>query len=397
VPQEEHFGPSPLRNGLVGTRPRLNAVDLLRGLVMALMALDHTRDIFAGSDWNPRDVTDPALFLTRWITHFCAPTFIFLAGLAAYLYGARGRSISEVSRFLVTRGLFLILLEFTVIRVGWTFSFGFDQLVAGVIWVIGASMIALAALVYLPRPAIAIVAVAIIAGHNLLDGIRADDLGSARWVWYFLHQPGLLRLGNGTSIFVLYPLLPWIGVMAAGYALGPVMQLDPEVRGRCLLRLGAAITAGFFLLRATNLYGDPAPWTMQETWSATLLSLLNCEKYPPSLLFLMMTLGPALLLLAAFENVRGRVAQWLTTFGRVPFFFYVTHLYLIHGLAVFALAISPAPSSPSGHLSPETPAIALSLAGVYLVWLLVLILLYPLCRWFAALKQRSTEWWWSYV
>lgn len=398
MPQEERFGPSSLRHGVVGTRPRLSGVDLLRGLVMALMALDHTRDFFGGSGWNPRDVTDPALFLTRWITHFCAPTFIFLAGLAAYLYGARGRSVGEVSRFLFTRGLFLIVIEFTVVRVGWTFSFSFDQLVAGVIWAIGASMMALAALVYLPRPAIAIVALAMLAGHNLLDGIPAKNLGSAGWGWYFLHQPGLMHLGNGTSIFVLYPLIPWIGVMAAGYALGPVMQLDAEVRRRWLLRLGSAITAGFVLLRATNLYGDPEPWTVQETWSATLLSFLNCEKYPPSLLFLMMTLGPALLLLAAFDNARGRVAQWLTTFGRVPFFFYVTHLYLIHGLAVgFALAISPVPSSLSGPLSAEKSVVALGLAGVYLVWLFALILLYPLCRWFAALKQRRTEWWWSYV
>jgi uncharacterized membrane protein len=362
---------------------------------MALMALDHTRDFFAGSDWNPRDVTDSALFLTRWTTHFCAPTFIFLAGLAAYLFGARGRSVAEISRFLFTRGFLLILLEFTIIRLGWTFTFNFDQLVAGVIWAIGASMMALAALVYLPRPAIAIVAVAMIAGHNLLDGIRAENLGWARWIWYFLHQPGLVSLGNGTSIFVLYPLIPWIGVMAAGYALCPVMQLDAEARRRWLLRLGATVTAGFVLLRATNLYGDPVPWTTQETWSATVLSFLNCEKYPPSLLFLMMTLGPALLLLAAFENMRRRPARWLTTYGRVPFFFYVTHLYLIHGLAVaFALAMY---SSLSGSLSAETPAVALSLAGVYLVWLFVLILLYPLCCWFAALKQNRTEWWLSYL
>ena len=382
---------------IVGARPRVDSVDLLRGIVMALMALDHTRDFFTVSGWNPRDVTDPALFLTRWVTHFCAPTFMLLAGLAAYLYGARERSVSEISRFLVTRGFLLILLEFTLVRVAWTFSFGFEQLTAGVIWAIGASMIALAALVYLPRTAIAAVALGLIAGHNLLDGVRAENLGSASWLWHLLHQPGLMQLSDGASIFVLYPLVPWIGVMAAGYALGPVMELDPASRHRWLLRLGAAITAAFVLLRATNLYGDPAPWTMQETGFATVLSFLNCEKYPPSLLFLMMTLGPAVMLLAVLENMRGRLAQWLTTFGRVPLFFYVTHIYLIHGLAIgFALVTYPQ-FSRSGFVSPDETAIALGLPGVYVVWLCVLILLYPLCRWFAEIKRARTARWWSYL
>ena len=382
---------------IVGARPRVDSVDLLRGIVMALMALDHTRDFFTVSGWNPRDVTDPALFLTRWITHFCAPTFMLLAGLAAYLYGAQERSVSEISRFLVTRGFLLILLEFTLVRVAWTVSFGFDELTAGVIWAIGASMIALAALVYLPRAAIAAVAVSLIAGHNLLDGVRAENLGSASWLWHLLHQPGLMQLSNGATVFVLYPIIPWIGVMAAGYALGPVMELDAEVRHRWLVRLGGAITVAFVLLRATNLYGDPAPWTMQETGFATVLSFLNCEKYPPSLLFLMMTLGPAVMLLAVLENMRGRLAQWLTTFGRVPLFFYVTHIYLIHGLALgFALVAHPHLSR-SGFVSPDETAIALGLPGVYVVWLCVLILLYPLCRWFAQLKQSRTEPWWSYL
>jgi uncharacterized membrane protein len=287
----------PTLDGTTRVRPRLDSIDLLRGLVMALMALDHTRDFFGGSGWNPRDVTDPALFLTRWITHFCAPTFIFLAGLAAYLYGARGRSTPEVSRYLLTRGFLLIVLEFTVIRVAWTFNLRFDQLSAGVIWTIGASMIVLAGLIYLPRAVLAAVAVAMIAGHNLLDSVQAESLGSAGWVWHFLHQPGLVRLDDVT-VYVLYPLIPWIGVMAAGYAFGPVMKLDTKIRRRWLLRLGGAVIVGFVLLRATNLYGDPATWTKQDTWSATALSFLNCEKYPPSLLFLMMTLGPALLLLA---------------------------------------------------------------------------------------------------
>ena len=241
-------------------RSRLNSIDLLRGLVMILMALDHTRDFFGASGANPRDVAEPALFLTRWITHYCAPTFIFLAGISAFLYGARGRSTGEVSRFLLTRGLFLILLEFTVIRFGWTFTLTGTSFLAQVIWVIGLSMVLLAGLIHLPRAALAVFALTLIAGHNLLDGIRPEMLGSAAWAWVILHKQGLLPLGQGASVFVLYPLIPWVGVMAAGYALGPVFQWERRERRRFLLALGAAVTIGFVLLRASNLYGDPAAW-----------------------------------------------------------------------------------------------------------------------------------------
>ena len=369
---------------------RIASIDILRGLVMALMALDHTRDFFGEGGFNPRDVTDPALFLTRWITHLCAPTFIFLAGLSAFLYG-RGRSVAEVSRFLFIRGLWLVAIEFTVVKFAWAFDLDFsDAFTAGVIWVIGASMVALSALVWLPRWAIAAVALTMIVGHNLLDGVRAEDLGEGAAVWHVLHQRGLVQLGDGVRVFVLYPLIPWIGVMAAGYLLGPVMALEADERKRVLLKLGAAITIGFVLLRATNLYGDPAPWGVQENWLATVLSFLNCEKYPPSLLYLMMTLGPALMLLGAFEQARGSVARILAVYGQVPFFFYVVHLYLIHALEVAA------GYAMTGVLS-RNPEIGLNLAGIYLVWLLVLVLLYPLCLWFAGLKQRGRGWWWRYL
>ena len=368
---------------------RIASIDVLRGLVMALMALDHTRDFFGAGSFNPRDVAEPALFLTRWVTHLCAPTFIFLAGLSAFLYGS-GRSVAETSRFLLVRGLCLILIDFTLIKLGWRFDLDLYRMTAGVIWVIGASMVALAALVWLPRWAIAAVALAMIVGHNLLDGVNAESFGGAAWAWHLLHQPGRVQLGDWASIYVLYPLIPWIGVMAAGYALGPVMQREPDARQRLLLKLGAAVTLGFVLLRATNLYGDPAPWTAQSTWLATVLSFLNCEKYPPSLLYLMMTLGPALMLLAAFEHARGWLAAALATFGQVPFFFYVVHIYLIHALAVAAGVVI------TGALA-SNPAIGLSLAGIYLIWLAVLVLLYPICRWFAGLKERGSGWWWSYI
>jgi uncharacterized membrane protein len=303
---------------LGGRGGRIVSIDVLRGLVMALMALDHTRDFFGASNFNPRDVAEPALFLTRWVTHFCAPTFILLAGLSAFLYG-RGRSTEELSRFLLIRGLWLIFIDLTLIKFGWSFEVDPYRLGAGVIFVIGASMVALATLIWLPRWAIAGVSLIMIAGHNLLDSVRADELGGSSWAWHLLHEPGPVPLSHGVDLYVLYPLIPWIGVMAAGYLLGPVMQLEGEARQRLLFRLGAAVTLGFIILRSSNLYGGPDPWSIQENWFSTILSFLNCEKYPPSLLYLMMTLGPALMLLASCEHVHGAFARLLATFGQVPF------------------------------------------------------------------------------
>jgi uncharacterized membrane protein len=372
-----------------GERARIGSVDTLRGLVMVIMALDHTRDFFSITGFNPREVTDPLLFLTRWVTHFCAPTFILLAGLSAFLYG-RGKSLGELSRFLLVRGLWLILIDLTLIKFGWRFELDLYRLSAGVIFVIGASMVALSALIWLPRWAIASLALLMIAGHNLLDNVRAEDLGEASGAWHVLHEPGLVPLGDSVTLYILYPLVPWIGVMASGYLLGPVMQLDQGKRQRILLAVGAAITVGFLVLRVTNVYGDPTPWTPQDTWLSTILSFFNCEKYPPSLLYLMMTLGTALILLALFEQVRGALASFLATFGRVPFFYYVVHIYLIHALAVAtAFAITGALAT--------TPEINFSLTGVYIVWLMVVVLLYPICRWFSELKEKSSGWWWTYL
>jgi uncharacterized membrane protein len=374
-------------------RARLNSIDFLRGLVMVLMALDHTRDFFAAGGFNPRDVTEPALFLTRWITHFCAPTFIFLAGISAFLYGTE-RKTSEVSRYLFTRGCWLVLIQFTVVRFGWTFSFNIDYLVIQVIFTIGASMIALAALVHLPRWAIATFGLALIAGHNLFDGIRAEQLGAAAPVWHLLHQPGALDLTHNFKLIVLYPLIPWIGVMAVGYALGPLFRLKRETRVRQLFAIGALTTAGFVFLRATNLYGDPAPWAVQNGLLATVLSFINCEKYPPSLLFLAMTLGPALMLVAVSDGARGIIAGWVTTFGRVPLFYYVAHIYLLHACAIVFAQITTGAGFAASH---KPDGYGLGLAGIYIVWLAVVILLYPLCPWFAAIKRRRIEWWWSYL
>jgi len=384
---------------VAAARPRLDSIDLLRGLIMVVMALDHTRDFFGASGLNPRDLADPALFMTRWVTHFCAPIFVFLSGISAWLYGSRGRSTGELSRFLLTRGLWLIVIEFTVVRMGWSFSLDFSVFVLHVIFAIGASMVVLAGLVFLPRGAIVAIGIVMIAGHNILDSVKADQLGGFGWVWNVLHQPGLLQFDSSIQVFIRYPLIPWIGVMAAGYALGPLFRREQGERAQRLILLGAAVTLGFVFIRATNRYGDPARWALQESVSATVLSFINCEKYPPSLLYLMMTLGPGMLLLGVFESARGRVAGVITTFGRVPFFYYVAHIYLLHALALlFAWLTSGNVAWLVGALPHQKPAgYGLSLAGIYAIWFGVVLALYPLCRWFAALKQRRRDWWLSYL
>ena len=380
-------------------RPRIASIDLLRGTVMIVMTLDHTRHFFSMSSVNPRDVTDPALFLTRWITHFCAPVFILLAGVAAYLYGAWNRSDGELSRFLLTRGLWLIFVELIVVRLGFSLSLDLNLFVAQVIWALGASMIVLSVLIYLPRWAVALIALVMIGCHNLFDGFNADQLGAAGWIWHILHQPGLVPVGPSVKLFVLYPLLPWAGVMAAGYALGPLFALEQDARRRWFALLGIVTLAGFIALRASNLYGDPQPWSMQSSWLPTLLSFVNCEKYPPSLLYLAMTLGPALLFLGLFERARGQVAVFIMTYGRVPFMYYVAHIFLIHAAAVVLAWVQCGTASFLIRHSPgaRPSTYGLSLASVYVIWLLVVAALYPLCRWFADLKQRRSDWWLSYL
>jgi uncharacterized membrane protein len=379
---------------------RIDSIDLLRGLVMVVMALDHTRDFFSAGGFNPRDVADPALFLTRWITHFCAPVFVFLAGTSAFLYGARDRTVHEVSRFLFTRGLLLVLLEVTVVRFAWTFSVLPDRIVLQVIWAIGISMVVLAGLVHLPRSAIGTIGIGMMAGHNLLDGIQAAQLGSLGWLWNLLHQPALIHPTSEVAVFALYPLIPWIGVMAAGYALGPVMLLEPARRRRWLVELGGAVTLAFIVLRATNLHLDPAPWTPHDSIGATALSFVNTEKYPPSTLYLAMTLGPALLALAAFDRARGRLVSFFVLFGRVPLFYYIAHLLLLHAMTVAFAAFDhgdvawlfgapPVGGQPKGY--------ELGLPGVYLVWMIAVALLYLPCRWYAEVKRRHNIAWLSYL
>ena len=379
----------------VRSRVRLHAIDVLRGLVIVLMALDHVRDYFTGVRFNPLDLTqtDPALFLTRWVTHFCAPTFVFLAGVSAWLVSRRCTR-PELTRFLLTRGLWLVVLEFTVVTLAWTFNLRYDLgLILQVLWAIGVSMMVLALLVRVPLPWIGAFAVVMIAGHNLLDGIEPAAFGAAAPLWAVLHVQMPIPVG-----FVHYPLIPWVGVMALGYVLGGVFELEPARRRRVLLALGGGMIAVFIALRLANGYGDPRPWASQSSATLTLLSFINVHKYPPSLLYLLVTLGPALLLLAWFESARGALANLLEVFGRVPLFFYVLHIALAHALAgVVALLAGHGTSVLTGFFFDFPPTWGYGLPVVYAAWLVVLALLYPLCRWFADLKRRRNDWWLSYL
>jgi uncharacterized membrane protein len=378
--------------------------------------------------WSDRLLIDPTdlqtttagIFLTRWLTHFCAPTFIFLAGTAAFLARTRGRSKNELSWLLLTRGLWLAFFEVTVNRAMWMFNYDLQHHGAGVFWAIGWAMVALAVLVYFPTPLVTLIGVTLIALHNLLDGVRAEHVGLPEWLWIILHQPGdasvvdapgwlwdiVYSPGHVAGMDAItfgtgYCLIPWIGVMAAGYGFGAVLQFPRPRRQRLVFQLGAALTLAFILLRAWNRYGDPRPWPPQSNLFWTLLSFLNCTKYPASLLYLLMTLGPMLLALAIFDRPLGPLGRRLVVFGRVPFFFYLLHIPLIHGGAVLCdlVRFHRSPLMTNGPwFRPEDipPNYGVSLPIVYLVWIGVVLLLYPPCRWFAQWKRRRSDWWLSY-
>lgn len=385
-------------------RERLNSIDLLRGIVMMIMAIDHTRDFFLAPGLNPTNLatTTPELFFTRWITHFCAPVFVFLAGTGAFLSTTRGKTPKELSWFLFTRGVWLIILEFTLVRSGWLFTLtDFHFLVGQVIWAIGWSMIVLAALVFLPLRAIGIFGIAMIVLHNAFDGIRVDWSHPLGWLWALLHTGNTLTPMPGLTFMPYYPLIPWIGVMAAGYAFGSFYTKPAALREKQLRYVGLGMIAAFILLRAINIYGDPKEWSLQHSWVFNIIAFLNCTKYPPSLLYLLMTLGPAILFLSFAEKIKGRLTNIPIIFGRVPMFYYLLHVPLIHGLAV-ALELwrtGNANWMMEGNMFnlPPPADYGYPLWFMYLVWMLVLALLYPLCAWYAGYKQRSKSVLLSYV
>lgn len=390
---------------------RINSVDFARGVVMMIMLLDHTREfVHAGAlqnDPTNLQTTTAAIFFTRWITHFCAPVFVFLAGTSIYLQKLNGKSNAELSRFLWTRGLWLILLEFTIVRFAIVFNFDYTFFgMAQVIWVIGVSMVAMAAFVYLPVKVVGAIGVAMIALHNLFDrflvppqiafaGTPPPDILQSLWI--ILHQPGIIPLfGGAAQVFVAYPLIPWIGVMMAGYALGAMYAWNDERRRKWLLILGGVATALFIVIRFINAYGDPAAWSMQQSPLFTFLSFINTTKYPPSLLFLLMTLGPALIVLALMDKIDGN-AVWQRigiVYGRVPMFYYILQWFVAHSAGIF-ITLAAGKSIDyffmnlleMGQQAP--PDHGFSLAVAYAAWITGLIVLYPLCLYYGRFKRKS--------
>ncbi|RVT99800.1 DUF1624 domain-containing protein [Mucilaginibacter limnophilus] len=374
-------------------KKRIESIDILRGIIMVIMALDHTRDFFMPQEGphavNPTDLSraSDALFLTRFITHFCAPIFVFLAGVSVMFVLSR-RTKAQASGFLISRGLWLILLEVTVIGFAWNVRIDPHFVFVQVIWAIGVSMIVLAGLIWLPKPVIALFGLILIFGHNAFDKVKTTDFSEGGAIlWQFLHVQGLADFHNGYRVFVLYPLIPWISVMAVGYVFGSIFKMDAAKRKRLLLTIGTSSLILFVILRSGNFYGDLLPWKEQGSLERNLLSFINVTKYPPSLDYLLITLGVANLALAGLENVKSRFTDWMLVYGRVPLFYYILHFYLLlffAGIAYFGIKII-------------TRDVGVPLYGVYLIWLTIVFILYFPCRWYMKYKMTHKQWWLSYL
>ena len=370
-------------------RHRLLSIDALRGLVILFMLLDHVRETFLlhrqVGDPMSIDTTEPALFISRTLAHLCAPVFVLLTGLSAFLYGQKYQGRRDVSAFLFKRGLFLVVLEFTLVNFAWTFQLPPSVVYMQVIWAIGVSMLALAALVWLPRPLLIALALVIIGGHNLLDGLHFTPGSPAQTLWSILHERSWIQASDTLRLRITYPVLPWIGVIALGYGIGPWFAngMPPALRQRYLLVGGVSALVGFVLVRAANGYGEK-PWQAYESGGQTLMSFFNVTKYPPSLLFLALTLGVGLLLLLALERAGHR--RWigvLAVFGSVPMFFYLLHLYVLKVLYIACVALF---GLNHGNY--------FGFDGMGAVWLAALLLplaLYAPVRWFAGLKARRRD------
>ena len=387
---------------------RIQSIDILRGVVMVIMALDHVRDFFHYgsfySDPTNLDTTTPILFFTRFITHYCAPVFIFLAGTSAFLYGSN-KTKPQLFKFLLTRGIWLIILEITVNNILWKFDLTYSRLILQVIWAIGFSMISLSFLIFLPRKLLLALGLIIVFGHNTLDDIVFNDTSPTSVIWYALHQVNMIPYAEGKVIGFFYPVLPWIGVMTLGYCLGTlyVRGFSSKIRKKWLLTLGGSALIFFFVLRGLNIYGDLVPWTVQDTTTKTILSFFKVSKYPPSLSYLLVTLGPALLFLYGIENVKNRMIDFFLVFGRVPLFYYFLHILLIHLLAIVGILIFGGDwtimiLTKEVFTSGVLANYGYSLPIVYLIWGLVIALLYfPSKKYMIYKANNKDKWWLSYL
>jgi len=390
------------------TSNRIESIDVLRGVVMVIMALDHVRDYFHyGSFFNDPtnlETTTPMLFFTRFITHYCAPVFVFLAGTSAFLYGSK-KTKPELFKFLLSRGIWLIFLELVVNNLIWTFDLSYSIPIVQVIWAIGVSMVVLSLLIYLPRKIILAIGIILIAGHNALDGIVMEGQSLQSMIWYFLHQQQMLVYDNDFIFMIQYPLIPWIGLMALGYCFGQLYtnEFDAIVRKNWLLNMGFGAIGLFFVLRSLNIYGDLVHWSLQDTTTKTILSFLNVTKYPPSLLYFCITVGPAMLFLYAFETAKNKLTDFFLVFGRVPLFYYFLHVFVIHVFAIVGMLIFggnwrdmilDAESFSNANLM----SYGYSLFVVYLVWIGIVLLLYPFCKKYMIYKAvNKDKWWLSYL
>ncbi|MEO9512983.1 MAG: heparan-alpha-glucosaminide N-acetyltransferase domain-containing protein [Flavobacteriaceae bacterium] len=387
-------------------RKRIKSIDMLRGLVMIIMALDHVRDYFHYDAFffDPTDLTktNVALFWTRFVTHFCAPVFVFLAGTSAFFVGQR-RDKKSLSIWLLKRGLWLLIAELTIIKLAWMFQLDYTTTLLQVIWVLGMSMIFLAGFIHFPKKLMIALAIVVVCGHNLLDSI-APSTPLSSGIWTFLHVFNIVEIG-GFQIFVGYPLIPWIFVMPLGYYFGELYtpSVDSKFRTKRLFQLGIGLTLLFFVLRTINVYGDPFTWSQQESLGLTIASFFNVTKYPPSLFYLLITLGPSIIFLALAEHWQGKLTDKLVVIGRVPMFFYILHIYVIHFFGVIAALATGFSFSDMVidlwvTLQPDLQGYGFDLWVVYLIWVLLTIALYPFCSWYNDYKTAHREkWWLSYL
>ena len=390
------------------SKPRVASIDIARGIVMVIMALDHTREFFHADVglFDPTDLTktNPVLFFTRWITHFCAPTFVFLSGISAYISRQR-KSTKELSWFLLTRGLWLIVLEFTIVRFGLVFNLYYDFIIFQVIWVIGASMVVLSALVYLPQKVILALGLLLIFGHNLLDAIQIVPGEPGHFLWAIMQQAGFFQIAPGHVVLAAYPLLAWLGIMLTGYGIGFLFDrnFDAAKRNRILFYSGIGAILIFLVLRSGNFYGDRSSWTVKQNSIFTIMSFINVTKYPVSLLYTLLTIGPVLIMLPLIDKLRTGVTEPLRIIGRVPLFYYILHFYLIHvsSLCVYLITTGKSWSELDFHFVAGFGGIpggaGYALGWVYVAWICIVIALYPLCRWYHHYKSHHAQWWLNYL